>query len=1340
MASFGSPLAREGTVRRRAEIILSTREKQVYGQLWAAADTDNSGFITGADAVPFFSKSGLSQQIWMLADAEGKGVLGQQGFSIALKLIAHAQNGKTPSSALISTDAPLPQFDGLTAAKTGDSPPNPSTTTTATATAATTLDPPLTTEDKTKYGGTFVAYGPVNGLLPGDKARELFLKSGLPVEKLSQIWALADTKQRGTLDIADFTIAMYYLYHSLDGSIANLPTTLPANVLKACSTPLPGLGSMPSPVMSAQTLTRQATGNNMSIHNPVISRQLTGSLGLSSSPLAKQNTGGNANSTSLFGVSPSADIPWEITPEEKAKFDKFFDQLDRSGTGSLGGEDARRFFMNSRLPETVLAQIWDLSDITGSGTLSKDEFAVAMLLINRKNASNTPIPTTLPLSLIPPSLRTRTAASTTFGIPEPVRSMTLPTAPSSHARHLSFDLLGDGPMTSVVGPASSSIDKDLIGDDLTNKITSETGELASMQNQINSLSKVTGDLQAKRTVLEKNLSTLSVQKQDISIRLNQIKTLHENEVKSVKDLENALSTIQPQLIKLREELVVSERELAVARANKDEFVLNLTKEQEESNMIRTRLRQNNDEIVRLKEELEAKKKDTGRQKGLLEIARRQLATSDADKQKVINDIEQEAAQTTQIAYQMQTLSTSPSATPSPSGPPPVPEPRGTRKEPPPPPASRGSKVSTPVPFASRISPEAEEAFGIPPALRSPTGSFQSATSPRMNASVPPQVISRQSTGTSPFDSIPRQTTGSSPFDSIPRQTTGSSPFDTIPRQSTGSSPFDPIPLQGTGASAKAASITSTGDNTSVANAFLAASAPSAATQESIWSPSTHAAQSTISGMTEVTKSPDPETPAQPSMDAFSETAASQALPVSAPTSLDPFSTMAFPVMDTPPVTKMDFDSAFSGFGANSSAKPSVPSASSGDGVKSAEAFAAAFPDIDQVTDSFGDSGDGSKSKRVSAFGFEDDFGSSPFGQPATESKKLPVSREDDEFPPIVEVHTVEDSSDDSDNDNEDAFVQAHSSVASPDPSAGHGAAVMPSNIMPFPPKVEGTSPAPSATSAGEAPTVTEAPIAPVSSSSTGTKKLTAADFGEFESSFGGSMTEDFESAFKGVELAAPKLSSGAGAIKGFDDTGFDFNASFDDPFGSSFPKTSGTASVTAPATTGPSGNAPTSGDMNNAFGVNFSSPFGQDDFSFADAGNTATSKPIDLDEAFGAFGGNSTSSAGQQKNNVVPTSGFGDFGDFENDFGASSGPGSTNVSAVPPKPASASAAEPASTSAPEVPTSGPSATTLPDPPQVELPGVNELMNMGFSRQRANDALSRYDTVERAANFLLEGGH
>ncbi|KAF9147331.1 hypothetical protein BG015_011044 [Linnemannia schmuckeri] len=949
--------------------------------------------------------------------------------------------------------------------------------------------------------------------------------------------------------------------------------------------------------------------------------------------------------------------------------------------------------MNSRLPESVLAEIWDLSDITKTGSLSKDEFAVAMLLINRKNASNAPIPKTLPMSLVPPSLRNRVTAS--FSAPLPfgsdiTRSATMSGA-SQHFRRQSFDLLGDGPAltSSVSSSGLGQADKDLMGtEDLTSKITSETGELASMQNQINNLSNVTGDLANKRAFLEKNLSVLSAQKQDISIRLNQIKTLHENETKSIKDMENTLSSIQPQLIKLREELEISERDLRVAQTNKTEFLMTLAKDQEESNMIRTRLRQNHDETIKLREELEAKKKDTGRQKSLLEIARRQLATSDADKQKLVNEIAQEAEKAAQIARDIQALS---SSSPAPSSPapsvsssaaPPPPAPRGSRKEPPPPPASRGTASA----FASRVTPEAEEAFGIPPALRSPTGSFHSVHSPRMSAAA---VISRQSTGSTPFEPVARQVTGSSPFDAIPRQ--------------------------GTGMSGKAASITSTGEGNTVSSAFLSSTVAGAGPQDNPWSPMTHAAHATLAQQPEITMSPDPETSQvqSESMMAFAA-AASQPLPTSPPVS-DPFAAMAFPAMDTPPVTKMDFDSAFTGFSAPK------PSKSTADPVESEKAFAEAFPDIDAVSGS-----DDKKSKRVSAFGFEDDFsGGSPFQQSFEKTK------EDDEFPPIVEVHHDEEDSSDSDDENEDAFVQAKSSIASPDPVATPVPVALAATATPQA-EEESSSPFLSAESSAVTPNVTgsttapAAPItAPVASAplSSGTKKLTAADFSEFETSFGGSGTDDFDSAFKGVELAAPKVSSGAGGnMSGFDDA-FDFNSSFDDAFGST--------PFSAPQAPGSSVGA-------NAFGASFppASNNRQDSFGGFEVNTTGSNNKggatIDLDEAFGGFAVSSSTPAGAPAGGA--NNGFGNsgFDDFEAEFASPAPPTSRPVPSVP-------AAQPESAPTGDFTTTANNASTGPVPPKVDLPGADELVGMGFTRQQANDALSRYDTVERAANFLLEGG-
>ncbi|KAG0231124.1 hypothetical protein BGW41_002318 [Actinomortierella wolfii] len=1248
MASF-SPLSRDmtGTIRRKGlEITLTPREKQAYGSLWKAADVDGNGFITGADAVPFFAKSGLSPeilgQIWVLADADNKGVLNQQGFSIALKLIAHAQTGKTPSAALINVDAPLPRFEGLTGPS--DSPSIAAASGSASV-AAGAVHPPITPEDKTRYGNMFLACGPVGGLLDGQKAREVFLKSNLPVEKLGQIWNLADTKQRGSLDLTDFTIAMYYIQHSLNGSIPTLPATLPPQVLKACTT----TNVLSSPVPSNQALPRQATGG-ASGHLP---RQMTGSFGLSSSPLPKQLTGGQVSSsaTSVFGLGsstslPSLDMTWDISPEEKAKFDRFFDQLDKTGSGSLSGEEASKFFMNSRLPESILAQIWDLADITKSGSLSKDEFAVAMYLINRKNAQGIPIPKVLPPTLVPPSLRTRSLL--TSSLSDPLRGTS--GLASTHNRRQSFDLLGDGPVaTHTTGP-SGVADKET--EELQSKITAATGELASLQNQINNLSQTTGDLQHQRQMLEQQLSSLSSQKHDISIRLNQIKTLHENETKTIKDLQNTIATLQPQTLKLREELITSERELALARSQKDEYLLSVARDREESEQIKAKLKQNQEETTKLRQELEAMKKDTTRQKSLLEISRRQLATSEAEKQKLRDEIEG-------LEHSRQGSSTS-----SPQAPPP-PAPRGSRKEPPPPPASRGSNFA-------KVSPEMEEAFGIPQALRSPTGSFhETSKAPSITS------ISRQSTGTSPFEAIPRQTTGTSPFEQIARQDTGMS--------------------------GKTASIKS--NSGGAASSFLEAGNTSATTamDGNLWSPMTHAASAAAAGGSgiEVTKSPDPLDSGNDAFDparSLATFASTVPLPISPPTSQDPFSSMAFPAMDTPAVTKVDFDEAFQGFSTGGTGGNSGKSGDGLEGVKSAEAFAEAFPEIDPMGNSPTGAG-----KRVSAFGFDDDFTASlpaatettAASASAPTSKRTIKEEDEDEFPPIVQMQPQEEDS--SDDEDDDAFVQASSHIATPDPTGPTSTATTQAAVAP----AEASSSTASAAPAAPAP-------APATASAPGSRKWTTADFEEFESKLGGADgfgADDFLSTTAG----SGGTGSGQTASKNaFDSSGFDFNMSFDDAFG--------------PSTTGTTAAAPK--PSSSTAGAN-STPFGDVDFGM---GFGQPAKPIDLDEAFGgAFGGSSSTSTGA----AGTSSGAAGFDGFDDGFG------STTTPAAAPSTTAVTTTATTTTSAPAPPTSSTNPPTT--APNVDLQGVDELMSMGFTRQQANDALSRYDTVERAANFLLEGG-
>ena len=94
------------------------------------------------------------------------------------------------------------------------------------------------------------------------------------------------------------------------------------------------------------------------------------------------------------------DQEW-VVAKDKPKYDKIFQTLNPQD-GKVSGAMAKGEMIKSKLPNSVLARIWKLSDIDHDGLLDANEFALAMHLINVKIKGHD-IPTQLPPHLIPPS-------------------------------------------------------------------------------------------------------------------------------------------------------------------------------------------------------------------------------------------------------------------------------------------------------------------------------------------------------------------------------------------------------------------------------------------------------------------------------------------------------------------------------------------------------------------------------------------------------------------------------------------------------------------------------------------------------------------------------------------------------------------------------------------------------------------------------------------------------------------------------------------------------------------------------------------------------------------------
>lgn len=187
-------------------------ELALTSAIFAQHDPQKFGILSGDVAVKVFGLSkpplppSVLGEIWNIADEDNNGFLPRKGVAQALRLMGHAQHGETVTKALldkrtlflgcqvhavsltrIGLAGPLPELSGITPAlapqNTGSGMQMPRSPPPATGSPAL-----ITAADRTKFANLFANSKPVNGLLSGEQAQAVFVRSQLPVEKLSQIW------------------------------------------------------------------------------------------------------------------------------------------------------------------------------------------------------------------------------------------------------------------------------------------------------------------------------------------------------------------------------------------------------------------------------------------------------------------------------------------------------------------------------------------------------------------------------------------------------------------------------------------------------------------------------------------------------------------------------------------------------------------------------------------------------------------------------------------------------------------------------------------------------------------------------------------------------------------------------------------------------------------------------------------------------------------------------------------------------------------------------------------------------------------------------------------------
>jgi len=326
-----------------------------YDVYYKKLDADGKGEIGAMEAATFLKKSGLSDEmlgkIWDMSDPRGKGFLDRGGLFVACKMVA-----------LVQSDTPLTidnaRVQGIPAPNFGaDTAPGAPVAKVAPKKGGN-INFLVKPEEKRKYDALFDQLQPVEEKLPGDKVRQVMVGSKLAMPILGQIWDLSDVDRDGFLDRYEFTVAMHLVFRALQGD--KLPETLPEEL---------------SPEKVPKSLS--AMPNLNGAQRPEISKP----------------------------AGPEIEaIPWVVNRGDRLRFNALFKQTDCDRDGFVSGIEIKNVFLQTGLPQNILAHIWNLCDIHQEGKLNPEQFMLAMWLISRKQAGKDP-PAALTPDMVPPTMR-----------------------------------------------------------------------------------------------------------------------------------------------------------------------------------------------------------------------------------------------------------------------------------------------------------------------------------------------------------------------------------------------------------------------------------------------------------------------------------------------------------------------------------------------------------------------------------------------------------------------------------------------------------------------------------------------------------------------------------------------------------------------------------------------------------------------------------------------------------------------------------------------------------------------------------------------------------------------
>uniref|UniRef100_A0A8C3PXL5 Epidermal growth factor receptor pathway substrate 15 like 1 n=1 Tax=Chrysolophus pictus TaxID=9089 RepID=A0A8C3PXL5_CHRPC len=396
------------------------------------------------------------------------------------------------------------------------------------------------------------------------------MNSKLPLDILGRVWDLSDIDKDGHLDKDEFAVAMHLVYRALEKE--PVPSLLPPSLIppsKRKKTPVfPGA----VPVLPASPPPKDSLRSTPS-HGSVNSLNSTGSL----SP-----------KHSIKQAQPS--VNWVVPMSEKVRYDDIFLKTDTDMDGFVSGQEVKDIFMHSGLSQNLLAHIWALADTRQIGKLSKDQFALAMYLIQQKVSKGIDPPQVLSPDMIPPTERNT-----------PIQD--------------SSSSVGSGEFTGVkeLDDISQEIaqlqrEKYSLEQDIREKedsIRQKTNEVQELQNDLDRETSNLQELEAQKQDAQDRLDEMDQQKAKLKDMLNDVRQKCQEETQVISSLkmqiqsqesdlksqEDDLNRAKAELNRLQQEETQLEQSIQAGKVQLETIIKSLKSTQEEINQARSKLSQ-----------------------------------------------------------------------------------------------------------------------------------------------------------------------------------------------------------------------------------------------------------------------------------------------------------------------------------------------------------------------------------------------------------------------------------------------------------------------------------------------------------------------------------------------------------------------------------------------------------------------------------------------------------------------------------------------------------------------------------------------------------------------------